>query len=213
MRRQYLKVFLDWVIKPVVSLIFGRAVLLVCHGYGWHPDEYLAALMMEVPNAIANEVALWVFGCYHRGADLGGASLVHRPASGRVLEPSAQGQQLAGPPIDRPDFTPIEDAARLCFDETGLLATWNVPGSARLQNIICHLVAEARENPDRFSLWGVQAPSTSKFQRIPPAKLEWTNTEPQWRQVDRNRRAKRSHLGVGSSFGLEVRTCRRSSNA
>jgi hypothetical protein len=50
----------DFVFKPVVSLIVGRAVLAVCHQNGWFPDQQLAQLLMGAPTALDSEMAVWL---------------------------------------------------------------------------------------------------------------------------------------------------------
>lgn len=51
---------LRWIIGPFFSLVFGKAVLEVCHYKGWYPENELARLMLEAPTLIQLDVAFWV---------------------------------------------------------------------------------------------------------------------------------------------------------
>jgi hypothetical protein len=64
----------------------------------------------------------------------------------------------------------IQDAARRCFEETGLFSDQSIGGDLRLYQFVVYLVMEGHERPDLLQVWGIQVPATRKS-RIPPERL------------------------------------------
>lgn len=54
-----LRLALEWVVKPVVSLIVGRAVMGALHQQGIAPDVWLEAALVDTPAAVSSEFAVW----------------------------------------------------------------------------------------------------------------------------------------------------------
>lgn len=73
------------------------------------------------------------------------------------------------------DRMPLNEAAQVCFDLTGLWSDWPISGDARLQYHLTNLIIEAREHPDRLAIWGVQLPSSDKFEKVPSDLLVSNN--------------------------------------
>jgi hypothetical protein len=63
-------------------------------------------------------------------------------------------------------FMPIDEAARVCFDETGLFSDTPMGPELRVFQFIVLLALEANANPARLSIWGAQVPS-QKISKIP----------------------------------------------
>jgi hypothetical protein len=72
------------------------------------------------------------------------------------------------------DFVPILEAAKTCFEETGLFSDVSMGGELRLYQFIVLLIMEAHDNPDLLEVWGAQVPS-EKMSRVPPKTLHPRN--------------------------------------
>lgn len=62
------------------------------------------------------------------------------------------------------------EAARICFEETGLFGNLAIGGDLRRYQFVVHMILEGHDRPDLFSVWGKQLPSTA-VSRVPPERL------------------------------------------
>lgn len=78
--------------------------------------------------------------------------------------------EVLWPPDQSDIFLPIQEASRICFEETGLFGDEPVGGGLRLYQFVVLLVVEGNRNPNLLSVWGMQLPAR-RMTRIPPERL------------------------------------------
>ena len=78
--------------------------------------------------------------------------------------------EIVWPPEQSDIFLPIQEASRICFEETGLFGDEPDGGGLRLYQFVVLLVVEGNRNPDLLSVWGMQLPAR-RMTRIPPERL------------------------------------------